>query len=91
MQSIAQEAAFDPSVANEELDALQLLLENEEIIEVELKRIRERALEIKSDAAACASTLQPQVDELRSERDLVGDISDDVDVEIWESRVEIGL
>ena len=91
MQSIAQEAAFDPSVANEELDALQLLLENEEIIEVELKRIRERALEIKSDAAACASTLQPQVDELRSERDLVGDISDDVDVEIWESRIEIGL
>ncbi len=91
MQSIAQEAAFDPSVANEELDALQLLLENEEIIEVELKRIRERALEIKSDAAACASTLQPQVDELRSERDLVGDISDNVDVEIWESRVEIGL
>ena len=91
MQSIAQEAAFDPSVANEELDALQLLLENEEIIEVELKRIRERALEIKADAAACASTLQPQVDELRSERDLVGDISDDVDVEIWESRVEIGL
>ena len=91
MHLMAQEAAFDPSVANEELDALQPQLENEEIIEVELKRIRERALEIKSAAGACVSELQPQVDELRSERDLVGDISDDVDVEIWESRVEIGL
>ncbi len=91
MQATAQEDAFDPSVAGEELDALQLLLENEDIIEVELKRIRERALEIKSDAASCASQLQPQVDELRTERDLVGDISDDVDVEIWQSRVEIGI
>ena len=52
MHLMAQEAAFDPSVANEELDALQPQLENEEIIEVELKRIRERALEIKSAAGA---------------------------------------
>ncbi|MDG1462126.1 MAG: hypothetical protein P8R04_01030, partial [Gammaproteobacteria bacterium] len=80
------QAEFDPSAAAEELDRLQSSL-SAEIIDAEtLTNIRDIAITIRSQTTACAEELEPEVSKLTTELELLGDITDSVDVEIWESR-----
>jgi len=77
---------FDTSGAKEELDLLQTELGNLELEEKQLQGLRDRALNIKDMAATCIDRQQPELNKLQSEIELLGEIDDDVDIEIWESR-----
>ncbi len=79
-------AEFDSSAAKDELDKLQERLLIEDISADELSDMRNQASAIRSEASACAAELKPKVEKLQAELELIGDITDSVDVQIWESR-----
>jgi len=83
---VSAQDSFDPGAAKLRLDQLQTELDNVELDEKALTRIRNSAQVVKNDAAACVSRLEPELNKLQSEIELLGEITDDVDVEIWESR-----
>jgi len=77
---------FDASAAATELDQLQEIFNDEYVDTQLLDTTRNRALSIRSDATTCVTAVKPEAERLQSELELLGDISDNVDVEIWESR-----
>jgi potassium efflux system protein len=82
-------AEFESGTAREQLDLLQQELAVETINASELNDLRDRALAIRTEATACAAELEPQIEKLQAEIQLLGDITAAVDVQIWESRNQI--
>jgi len=79
-------AQFDSSSAKDKLDRLQKQLNEQQITAGELSDMRNEALAIRAEASTCADELQPEISKLQEELTLLGDITDAVDLQIWESR-----
>ncbi|MBT5891958.1 MAG: hypothetical protein HOH24_09855, partial [Chromatiales bacterium] len=82
-------AEFESGTLREQLDLLQQELAVETISASELSDLRDRALAIRTEATTCAAELEPQIEKLQAEIQLLGDITAAVDVQIWESRNQI--
>ncbi|MEM7611349.1 MAG: mechanosensitive ion channel domain-containing protein [Pseudomonadota bacterium] len=80
---------FAPEFPLERLDNIEDSLENDEQTQPQLTRFRNEVDAMAATAAECITTIEPELERLRAQRELLADLGPDTNAALFDQSVEI--